>query len=647
MSWVEILQACVGGLLQMLSWPECGLLVLGVILGAVVGILPGLGGSASLAILLPLTVPLPPSQAFALLIGVAAVVATTGDLTSILIGIPGEATSAATVVDGHRMTLKGEAARAIGASLASSLAGSVFGAAVLALSIPAALWLAREIGSPELFMLALAGVTLVAPLSRGSGLTGVIAGGLGALLGTIGLSPMTGTARFTFGQVSLWDGIGVIPLTLGLFAVPEMVQLATARLPRAAATVVAGRFADGLADARRLWPVILQSSALATIVGIIPGVGASVAQWLAYGMAARRRPSGSPFGDGAVEGVIAPSAANNATLGASLIPALALGVPGGVLSALLLSAMLMKGLVPGPSLLAPESQGGHLTLVFGLIWLLVIANLVAVGLASVSLRALVSVTRVRGMRLMPLLLTLTLVGAFAERRMPIDMIIAVALGALGLAMSRFGWPRAPMLLGLVLVPLAENRLFISIDAYGAAWLWRPGVIAIALITMTALVATRRQWRDGSADHRAARLVRGERAFTLVLLAVLVAAAATAGRYGPQAALLPRALAAIIIGGIAMRLWTSRGRGCDPAQDADASASRLILVWLLVFIVAIWALGFVFGATLATLAFVRIAGGERWTVGLTASAAIFALLYGLLGYALGVPFPRGALVAALS
>ena len=181
-------------------------------------------------------------------------------------------------------------------------------------------------------------------------------------------------------------------------------------------------------------------------------VGVSMALngwWLAYGFAARRPPEGAAFGEGAIEGVIAPSAANNATLGGSLIPALALGIPGGVMSALLLSALIMKGLVPGPTMLVPESQGGHLTLAFTFVWLLVVANVLAVALALIATKALVRITRVPGARMVPFLLALILVGAFADRQSAVDLLLTAAVGGLGVAMVRFEWPRAPMLMGLV------------------------------------------------------------------------------------------------------------------------------------------------------------------------------------------------------
>ncbi|HEX5216630.1 MAG TPA: tripartite tricarboxylate transporter permease [Vicinamibacterales bacterium] len=636
---MEAADAMLAALGQVFSWPECGLLVLGVLIGAIVGILPGLGGSASLAMLMPLTLTLPPSQAFALLLGVAAVIATTGDLTSILVGIPGEAIASATVVDGHRLTLRGEAARAIGASLVSSLAGSLFGALALALAIPFALMIARSIGSPELFMLTLFGVTFLAPLSRGSQLKGVIAGGLGVMLATIGLDPRTSTPRFSFDQIALWDGVGAIPLALGLFAIPEVVLLAESPPPGSVRSgPPVGRVLDGVRDVFRLWPVVVKSSVLGTFVGMIPGVGANIAQWLAYGVAARRPPERAAFGEGAIEGVIAPSAANNATLGGSLIPALALGIPGGVMSALLLSALIMKGLVPGPTMLVPESQGGHLTLAFTFVWLLVAANLLAVALALLGTKALVRITQVSGTRMVPFLLALILVGAFTERQSVVDLFLTAALGALGVAMVRFEWPRAPMLMGLVLAPLAETRLFLSIDAYGAAWLWRPGVLLIAAAIIAGLtVPIRRPFAAATNRERS----MAESAFAVALIGVLALAAVVAGAYPDRSSTLPRVVAVLTIMCLSGMLLTTRLRA--RAHAAGDRAGRAVLGWLLAFIACVWALGFVVGAPLAVLTYFVLGTRERWTVAILSSAAIFVFLYAILVRLLAVPLPLGALL----
>lgn len=642
MSWPLVAEACVDGLVQVLSWPECALLVFGVIIGALVGILPGLGGSAALAILMPLTMGLPPSQAFAVLIGVTAVLATTGDLTSIVLGIPGEGISAATVVDGHQLALRGEAPRALGASLLSSLAGSIAGALTLAAAVPFALPLARSIGSPELFMLTLFGISFLAPLSLGSPVKGLVAGGLGVMLATIGLDPVAATPRFTFGQLSLWDGIGPIPVALGLYAIPEIVELMRQTASRRDATPTATTgLVQGVRDVRQSWRLVLSSSAVGTLVGMVPGLGASVAQWLAYGFAARRAPRASRFGAGAIEGVIAPSAANNATLGGSLVPAIALGLPGGLMSALLLSALIMKGLVPGPMMLAPESQGGHLALVFSFVWLLVLANVVAVALAFMSIGPLTRVTRLPGPKLAPILIGLVLVGAFAERQSLADLLVTAVIGMFGLLMVRFDWPRAPVVMGVVLGPLAETRLFLSMDAYGSTWLWRPGVWVIAAAVGAALVLNGRTRAGGTT----APAVRSgiETTMAAALIAILAGAWTVAGAYPARAALLPRGVALVTIALLVSFLaMTGRAAATPAVAPGDRPGAA---AWIPAFIVLVWAVGFVAGVPLAVFTYYIVSTRERWRSAALSSAAMFVFMYAVLERMLAVPFPPGALLNA--
>lgn len=645
MSLVDVFDASVAGAEALLAWRTLGFLLIGVLVGGLVGILPGLGGAAALAIVLPFAIGLSPTDAFALLMGVAAVVATTGDLTSILVGIPGEATAAATVVDGHPMAVRGEAARAVGASLFSSLAGSLLGAGALVLTIPAAAAVARAVGSPELFMLALLGISCVAPLSDGSRLKGVVAGGLGLLLATVGLDSMTSTPRFTFGQLSLWDGISPVPVALGLFAIPEIAGLAAAqRAAPSMTTSIGSRLSDGLRDVRRLWRLVLQSSAIGTATGIVPGIGASVSQWMAYGVAARRRPEGLAFGAGAVEGVIAPSAANNATLGGSLVPALALGIPGGLMSALLLSALIMKGIVPGPSMLAPEAQGGHLTLVFSLVWLLVAANVLAVTMSGVGARVLARITTVPAVRMVPFLLLLTFLGGFAERQSATDVILTGVMGAVGLAMARYRWPRAPVVMGLVLGSLAETRLFISVAAYDWTWLWRPGVLMLAGLIVVGFAFPIRSRTAETDGHRAPHASSpGERVWMAALIGLCTVAIVMAGEYPERAALLPRAIAVATAALLLVNL-VSTSRSASSASPASCVPDwRGAVLWMPVFLVLIWAFGFLVGAPLAVL--VYFVSAERQTLRFAATSAglTWMFLYGVLFRLLSLPFPSGAAV----
>src|SRR5688572_25699661 len=286
-----MIEALFEGLFLVLQWKPLAFMMLGIALGFWVGLLPGLGGATTLALMLPFVYAMQPVEAFAFLLGMHAVVATTGDITSVLFGVPGEAASAATILDGHAMAKKGEAGRALGAVLASSLIGAIVGALALALAIPVVRPLVLSFGSPELFMLAIVGLAFIASLSshgaRGM-LRGFLAGGLGLFLATVGQDPQAGVARYTLDTLYLWQGLDLVPVLVGVFAIPEIIDLVV-RGTSIAGALPPGRISkgawEGVKDTFRHFGVTVRCSLIGTFIGIMPGIGGSVAQWLAYGHA--------------------------------------------------------------------------------------------------------------------------------------------------------------------------------------------------------------------------------------------------------------------------------------------------------------------------------------------------------------------------
>src|SRR5918999_1067495 len=513
---MEYIDAFYNALINILPFTNQGqqaflFMLVGIFIGFWVGILPGLGGAATLALMLPFIYKMDPTSAFAFLLGSNAVTATTGDITSILFGVPGEGTTASTIVDGHPMAKKGEAGRALGAALMSSLVGAIFGAFVLALAIPIAAPLVLSIGSPEFFMLALLGITFVGSLSGGNIVKGLMAGGLGLMISTIGLDPIRGVPRFTFegilGQgpsIFLWDGIDLVAVTIGLFAIPEIIDLAIKGTSIAREQVgKLGGVMEGVKDTFRHWWLVLKCSALGAYVGILPGVGGGTAQWVAYAYAVQSSPNKERFGKGAVEGVLGPGAANNSTLGGSLITTIAFGVPASVVMAILLGAFIIQGIVPGPDMLLPPPKG-KLDLTFSFVWVIILSNFITVTICFLFLKQLAKVTQVRGGIIIPIILILIYLGAFAEKNAFQDMMVVLFFGALGWVLEKLEWPRPPVLLGQVLGPLAENRLFLSTDNYGLAWTQRPGVIAIFALTLFGifypLIKSRREERKRAAPQ---------------------------------------------------------------------------------------------------------------------------------------------------
>ncbi|HXV84870.1 MAG TPA: tripartite tricarboxylate transporter permease, partial [Candidatus Binatia bacterium] len=338
---LDTLAALISGFYQVFTWSTFSLMCIGIAVGFVVGILPGLGGPTTMALMLPFIFKMNAVEAFAFLLGMAAVTATTGDITSILFGVPGEPTTASTIVDGHPMAKKGEAGRALGAALMSSLVGALVGAFSLAIAIPIVRPLVLTFGSPEFFMIALLGVTFVSSLSGGNLLKGLISAGIGFFLATVGLDPISGIQRYTFGMLFLWDGIGLVPVTLGLFAIPEIIDLAIVATSISREKVgKLGGVMEGIKDTFRHSWLVVRCSALGAYIGVIPGMGGAVSQWLAYAHAVQSSPDKERFGKGAVEGVLGPGAANNSTLGGAMVPTIAFGVPGSVVMAILLGAFI-------------------------------------------------------------------------------------------------------------------------------------------------------------------------------------------------------------------------------------------------------------------------------------------------------------------
>lgn len=668
----EILQASAAGFTQVFTWPAFGLMLVGVAVGFAVGILPGLGGPTTLALMLPFIFRMTPVEAFSFLLGMVSVTATTGDITSILFGVPGEGTASATVVDGHPMAKKGEAGRALGAALMSSLIGAVFGAFALALAVPIVQPLVLSVGSPELFMFALLGTTMIASLSGRTPLKGLISGCFGFLLAMVGLEATASIERYTFEQLFLWDGVGLLPVTLGLFAVPETIDLAVRGTSIAQRDVGRlGGVMEGVKDTFRHGWLVIRCSAIGTYIGIIPGMGGAVSQWAAYAHAAQSVADRDRMGKGAIEGVLGPGAANNATLGGALVPTVAFGVPGSLSTAILLGAFLIQGLVPGPPMLLPEADGGHLSLTFSMVWIIVVSNLITVAVCFLFLNQLARITFVRGSLLIPFILFLIYLGAFAEKNAPEDMIVMLLFGVIGWAMVKLDWPRPPLLLGLVLGPLAENRLFLSMSSYGWGWAARPGVLTLlALMLLGIFYPVLQRWRfrrrvrdtyppllqetPGREGAGPLRFGRGA-AFSLFLALFFAAAIWLSRDFPGRAALFPWAigvpglLMALLQLGLDLLGKEGRGSleslaGAGPVPPPGVGLRRTLAIWgwIAALPVAAWLVGFSPGVFLVMFLYLKAGAQEGWRISLALSAGGFLFVSGLMGWALQMPLPAGLL-----
>jgi putative tricarboxylic transport membrane protein len=460
-------------------------MVFGILFTTVVAVIPGLGGVFAMAIMLPLMFTIPPEAGLAMLMAAVAVEGTGNTVTGVLFGVPGSATGVATVLDGYPMAQKGEGARGVAAGLTASVTGGLFGAFVLALILPFMRPIVLALGPPEFFTMILAAVVLMAFVSEGSRLKSITAGMAGLLLSFVGMEMSTGTTRYVFGQVYLWDGLRLVPVTIGLFAVAEIIGMLTKGRSIAGASPsssAAGQVLQGMKDVFVKWRITLQSSLVGVIVGAAPGVGGAAAQFLAYTQAMKTSPRGKYYGTGEVEGVIAADAATNAKDGGSLVPALGFGIPGTASTALLLVGMVSVGVQPGAAML-----NENLSLTWMFVWILVFANVIAGAMLLASTGFLAKLTHVSPSVLAPPIWAVSLLGAYATSRHMGDILTVIAFGFIGVAMMRHGYSRATFIIGFVLGLLMERYYLLAMRLHGWEFLLRPVVLGILGLLAAVLV----------------------------------------------------------------------------------------------------------------------------------------------------------------
>jgi putative tricarboxylic transport membrane protein len=484
----SIFQAAVDGFWLVFSWPNILYPVIGTLLAMLISLIPGVSGVALMAMAIPFTLawdPLPIMLLFGAFVGGATFM---GSATAILLNIPGKNSNAATLLDGYPMAQQGRARTAIGCSAMASALGSTFGLIVLILMIPfmrpAVLWL----GPAELLMLVIWGLTTVAVLVRGSAAKGLAMAGVGCLLAFVGLDPHTAEPRYTFGTYYLSDGLKLVPVFIGIFALAESLELAVGKpVSISGQTRIAdlkGSLFEGVASVFRHFGVFLRCSTLGTIIGMIPGIGGTVASFAAYGHAAAHSRDGT-FGRGDIRGVIAPEAANDAKDGGAFVPTLAFGIPGGSGTAMLLTVLTLHGVTPGREMLTT-----HADLMFVLIWSLFLSNWITSLLGMACVNPLARVTLIPAHRLVPFIVVIGTLAAYLYREQILDVVVAFIFGIVGFLLKRFDWPRIPFVIALILTPLFENylNLTMQLQAIGRIDFWsRPGVLLLAALTAVALL----------------------------------------------------------------------------------------------------------------------------------------------------------------
>ncbi|MCH8916784.1 MAG: tripartite tricarboxylate transporter permease [Proteobacteria bacterium] len=683
MEYVLLMLTAAGDALIIMSDPmRLMFLFGGVIIGLILGVIPGLGGLVGMALLLPFTFDMDKFAAFAFLLGMGSVTTTSDTIPAVLFGVPGTTGSAATILDGHPMARKGEAGRAFGAAYTASMIGGLFGALLLAVSIPILRPVMLYLGSPELLSFSVFGLSMVAVLSGSSPMRGVAAACVGLLVAMVGSDPQTGTLRWTLDSLYLWDGLPIVPVTIGLFALPELADMAIIRTSIASDSddveidTRAGQM-QGVRDTFTHWWLVIRVAWLGAALGAIPGLGAAIVDWVAYGHAARTEPGASEtFGKGDVRGVLASEGANNAKEGGALVPTIAFGVPGSASMAILLGAFLIHGLIPGPDMLTK-----HLDVTYSMVWSVAIANILGAGICFAFSNQFAKIALLRYTIIMPLILAVVFIGAFQGSRQWGDIYTLLVFGTVGWTMKRLQWPRPPVILGFVLGDIVERYLFISVERYGTEWLFPTSIESIRYVVIFMFLLSGyglsrpliKEWRlaGGAAkilkEFGAKPKIDMQTGFYILAIALFSWAMAEANTWNHDARIVPNIVGyfGLAVMSVSMINHTFRTpgihdeggpegrvreslhldltvRGPKMAPKLLAFRAGTFMLWLLFFLFSSAMIGILATVFVFVVLYMKLEGNEPWKLTLYCAFGLFSFAAGLFDELLALPWPQAFL-----
>ena len=645
-----------------------GYLVLGVVMGLAVGVFPGLGGIAGLSLLLPFMFGMEPVLGLALMIGMVAVVPTSDTFSSVLMGIPGSSASQATVLDGFPLARKGQAARALSAAFTASLFGGLVGAVFLTLFIVVARPLVLAFGLPEMLMISILGLSMVAVLAGRVALKGLAAAGLGMLIGTIGVADAGGSLRMaSYDFPYLTDGLQLVIVGLGIFAVPEIVSLLRQDRSIAKDAALGAGWMDGVRDWFANKWLSVRCSLIGVVVGVIPGLGGSVVDWIAYGHAVQTTKDKSQFGKGEIRGVIGPESSNNAKEGGGLVPTLLFGIPGSGSMAIFIGAIALLG--SGDIEVGPAMLRDNLDITYSIVWLLALANVVGTLLCIGVSGGIAKLTTIRFTYLAPFLFMLIAFAAFQSGQNFEDILALFAIGLIGIFLRRFDWSRPAFLIGFVLsnpVEKFSNQAF-QIASFrfrksfeeGMDYIFSPIVIVLLIITVVSVVLGLRQAKtimaegDVQSGSKRAPII-----FLMVIMAYVVTALINANAipdYNMTDKIVPLVIGGVTLAALLILLvqMILRPEGDTifadkemAGEDADAPYGLWgTLAWFGGLIVATYFLGFILALAGFLVIFLRVRAQAPWPKALILTAAGITLMC-VMGGALNRDFPPGLLQHAV-
>ncbi len=643
-------------------------LAIGVVMGLCIGVFPGLGGIAGLSLLLPFMFGMDPVLGLSLMIGMVAVVPTSDTFASVLMGIPGSSASQATVLDGFPMAKNGQAARALSAAFASSLFGGLVGAMFLTVFILVARPVVLLFKSPELLMVSVFGLSMVGILAGRIALKGVVAAGLGLLIGTIGEGPFNGELRMSsYDFPYLTDGLKLVIVGLGIFALPEVVALLRRDKAISEKSNLGSGWLSGVGDWWKNKWLSARCSLIGVIVGVIPGLGGSVVDWIAYGHTVQSAKDKSKFGSGDVRGVIGPESSNNAKEGGGLVPTLLFGIPGSGSMAIFIGALALlgTGIDVGPSMLE-----NHLDFTYSIVWLLALANVIGTVICICLASPISRLTNIRFALLAPFIFMIISFAAFQSGQDLMDLVALFAIGLLGIMMRRFDWSRPAFLIGFVLSTPVENysnnatqiagvKFRQGMEA-GLTYIASPIVIILLIITVISVFIGLRQAKNILAEGEVPS--GGKRAPITFLLAVIAFVAfalyntasipdyARVDRVFPVFVASVTLVSALIL--LAQSMWVSESHILFADRESSDEAKENIyslwstLAWFAMLLALTSLFGFIIALLVFLLNFMKIRAGLNWIATVAYSAAGIAFIC-LLAHLLKRDFPPGWLQSVVN
>lgn len=492
----------ISGVINVFQWETILFSLLGALIGVTVGSLPGLSVTLAVALMLPFTFNLDPAVGMILLISVYVTGTYGGSISAILLKTPGTPASVATSEDGFALSQQGKSYDALLLALLASVAGGLISGLALIFIAPQIAKIALVFGPPEYFTLTLFGLTVIAGVSGKSLSKGITMGALGILLATIGLDPIQGTPRFTFGSDELLSGISVVPALIGMFAISEILNQTEQRMGQISSTVNVRKRKFSLKQFRKNFRTIFKSSIIGIIIGAIPGTGAPISSYISVSEARRTSKEPEKFGKGSFEAVAAAESGNNGVTGATLIPMMTLGIPGDVITAVLLTSLMIQGLTPGPQLFNQHGEIAY-TIMVGFIF----ANIIMFVIGLFAIRWFTKVTNIPNSILLPIVIGLCLIGGYSFTSTLFTVWLIIGFGIFGYLCYKFEYPMAPLLIGIILGPLSETALRQSLiisDNDFSVFFTRPfSLLFLTLTVISILIPIYQNWRSKVEANRRA------------------------------------------------------------------------------------------------------------------------------------------------